>query len=90
MTQDDLLEPFRDMGFSKLKISKQEQNLYLKGGVSNAITLAYATPIGPSLRNLSNEKQKEFSFTLMNKLDELVQPDGSVGQMVTNVLKANK
>lgn len=90
MTQDELLEPFRDMGFSKLKISKHEQNLCLKGGISNAIAMAYATPIGPSLRSLSHEKQEEFGTTLMNKLNVLIQSDGSVGHMVTNILKANK
>jgi ubiquinone/menaquinone biosynthesis C-methylase UbiE len=90
LTQDDLLEPFRGMGFSKLKISKEEEYLCLEGGISGAIDIAYATPIGPSLRNLSNEKQAEFRKTLMLNLEKLVQSEGGVGKMVSNILVAEK
>jgi len=90
MTQDELLEPFRDIGFSKLKVSKQEQSLCLEGGLSTAIAMTYATPIGPNLRGLSSEKQEEFRTTLMRNLEFLIQTDGSVGRMATNVLKAEK
>jgi len=90
MTQNELLESFNDIGFSKIQISKQEQNLYLVGGITKAISFAYATPIGPKLNALSDEKQEKFKTLFIDKLQALIHADGNIGRMTTNILNIEK
>lgn len=90
MSQQELQNPFNDIGFTNIQVSKQEQTLYLNGGLESAIALAYATPIGPKLKALSFEDQDKFKRLLRNNLQRLQQPDGSFGKMLTNVLVAVK
>lgn len=90
MTQDELLKSFDGLGFSKIKISKQKQKLYLLGGLAETITFAYSTPIGPSLASLSDKRQEEFKELFNNRIKALIHPDGNVGRMVTNVLVIEK
>jgi ubiquinone/menaquinone biosynthesis C-methylase UbiE len=90
MTQQQLRIPFIKAGFKNIVVSKQEMNLYLTGGVDGAIALAYATPIGPKLKELSNEKQDKFKKVFIDKI-QLISHDGkNFGRMVSNVLKAEK
>jgi len=86
MSQQELQSPFNDIGFTSVQVSKQEQTLYLNGGLESAIALAYATPIGPKLKALSIDNQNKFKRLLRNNLQRLQQPDGSFGKMQTNVL----
>lgn len=90
LTQEELLESFSNIGFSNSQFSKQEQKLFLAGGVDGAITFAYATPIGPKLTALRSEKQEEFKALFIDKMQVLIHVDGNVGRMVTNVLKLEK
>lgn len=90
LTQDDLLESFKGIGFSSIEISKQEQKMYIKGGIARAITFAYSTPIGPKLKALSNERQEEFKRIFLDEVRQLNQKDGSVGRMVSNIIKVEK
>ena len=90
MTQQQLRIPFKNAGFKNIVVSKQEMNLSLKGGVDGAIALAYATPIGPKLKELSNEKQDKFKKVFIDKI-QIISHDGkNFGRMVSNVLKAEK
>ncbi|MEE9190292.1 MAG: methyltransferase domain-containing protein [Candidatus Neomarinimicrobiota bacterium] len=90
MTQQQLRKPFKNAGFKNIVVSKQEMNLSLKGGVDGAIALAYATPIGPKLKELSNEKQDKFKKVFIDKI-QIISHDGkNFGRMVSNVLKAEK
>ncbi len=90
LPQKDLLESFKDIGFSNIKVSKQEQKMYLKGETVNALTFAYSTPIGPKLRTLSKERQEEFKRIFTDKVMQLSKKDGSVGLMVTNIIEVEK
>ena len=73
MTQDDLLTPFKGIGFSNFQISKQEEKMHIDGEKINAITFAYSSPIGPKLNAMSNEKQEEFQRIFMDKVNQLNQ-----------------
>ena len=78
------------MKFKKSQIAKQELNIFIPGGPDALIEFAYATPIGPKLKALSEEKQNEFKQKYVENLKVLLQPDGSVGKMATNVLHLEK
>ena len=90
LTQNDLLTPFNAVGFSTADVTKHKQKMYLEGGISSAITVAYSTPIGPKLKTLSDEKQEEFKKILLDKIKQLNGKDGSVGSMVSHVLNVEK
>jgi ubiquinone/menaquinone biosynthesis C-methylase UbiE len=60
LTQEELLQSFSDIGFSDIQFSKQEQILFIEGGMNGAITFVYATPIGPKLTALRSEEQENF------------------------------
>lgn len=90
MTQKELKEPFSNAGFSNLELSKQEMNMHLKGAVSNALMVAYATPIAPKLKELSEEKREEFNKVFAAKMQLISQDERNCGQMVSNILKATK
>jgi hypothetical protein len=90
LTQKELLESFSDIGFSEVQSSTQERRLFIKGGVDEAIRFVYATPIGPKLTALRSEVQKSFRKLFMNKLQDLIHQDGSIGRMVSNVIHLKK
>ena len=90
LTKEELMESFNDIGFSNIQFSKQEQNLFIEGGIDGAITFAYATPIGPKLSALRSEKQEDFKELFINKLQVLIHTDGNIGRMVTNILNVEK
>jgi ubiquinone/menaquinone biosynthesis C-methylase UbiE len=87
LSLEDLMEPFKNAGFSRLDISTQEQYLCLEGGIKSAISFVYATPIGPSLLNLDDEKQEAFESKFLMDLHRMFKRKGTYGQMVTNILK---
>lgn len=90
MTQSELQEPFSTAGFSNIEVSKQEMSMYLEGEVDSALMVAYATPIAPRLKGLSVEKQEEFNKVFAAKMRLINKDERNCGQMVSNVLKANK
>lgn len=90
LTKEELKESFIDAGFSDSQISKQEQKLFLEGGEAGALNFVYATPIGPKLKALEEKMQEEFKNLLIEKMQELRQSDGSLGKMVTHILKLEK
>ena len=90
ISQEELKSPFVNAEFSSVTISRQEKDLYLKGGLDRAIDMAYATPIGPKLKELSRGKQERFKEVFSNKV-KMISRDGSdCGRMTTNVLNAFK
>lgn len=90
LTQRELKEPFKTVGFSNIEVSKQEMNMRLQGEVDSALMIAYATPIAPKLKELSVEKREEFNKVFTAKMRRISQDERDCGQMVSNVLKANK
>ena len=90
MPDSELTDHFESAGFANVRLERQEQDLVMSGGVTQAIEVAYATPIGPTLRALSDEQQAQFRKTLTELLHELSDDGITMGRMVSNVLSAEK
>ncbi len=85
-----LEEHFKAAGCKSVQVLCEEKDLMMDGGVSQAIEVAYATPIRPRLLALSEQKQDEFRNALSELLNDL-SPDGkNMGRMVANVLVGQK
>ena len=90
MPDSQLTDHFESAGFVHVQLSQQEQALVINGGVTDAIEVAYATPIRPKLLALSDEQQAEFRKTLTELLHELSADGITMGRMVSNVLSGEK
>jgi len=90
MPESDLSRHFEAAGFQDVRIRQQELDLTFDGGVAQAVEATYATPIGPKLRALTPESQRDFRETLAALLDELSTDGKKMGRMVSNVLSAVK
>ena len=55
-----------------------------------AIELAYATPIGSQLQELTEEKQEKFKKILLEKVNEFSESENSLGPLATLILTARK
>jgi len=85
----ELQNTFEQAGFKDISISQQKKDLIVNNK-EHSVEVAYATPIGPKLRELSEEKQKEFKVNLLKEVETLSNDDQTMGRMVTNVLTAGK
>ncbi len=90
LDQSGLLQPFIVAGFNNVQVSRQEKNLIIEGGIDEAVEFAYATPIGPKLRELTKDKQSQFRFLLLEISDKISIEKSDMGRMVSNVLTAEK
>ncbi len=90
MPESELSRDFKATGFQDVRIMQQQLDLTFTGGVTQAIETAYATPIGPKLRALADESQRDFRKSLSALLDELSADGKTMGRMVSNVLSAEK
>ena len=90
MTQSELQKSFSSAGFSNIEVSKQKMSMHLVGEVDSALRVAYATPIAPKLKELSVEKREEFNKIFTAKMRLISKDERNCGQMVSNVLRANK
>ena len=71
-----------------VNLDRKELDMVMSGGVEQAIDVAYATPVAPMLRALSEERQREFRGAL-EKLLQALSPDGkTMGSMASSVLMA--
>ena len=90
MPRAELAAHFEVAGFADVALEQQHQDLVLEGGPEQAVELAYATPIGPQLSALTEDRQARFK----RALTELVagQSNGAtmMGSMVSNVLTGQK
>ena len=90
MPDSQLTGHFESAGFMNVQLSHQEQDLVLDSGVTQAIEVAYATPIRPKLLGLSDEKQVEFQKAVTKILNELSNDGITMGRMVSSVLSGEK
>ncbi len=90
MPEPELSRHFEAAGFQDVRIMQQQLDLTFPGGVQQAIEATYSTPIGPKLRALADESQRDFRRTLAALLDELSTDSVNMGRMVSNVLSAEK
>jgi ubiquinone/menaquinone biosynthesis C-methylase UbiE len=90
MPESDLESSISGAGFENVEIRKKQSPLIISDGREMAMQVAYATPIGPKLRELSEEEQQRFCEKLEDLIEEL-SPDGiTMGLMTSNVLTAEK
>lgn len=90
MAKEKLETLFKVTGFSTTTVTKHELPLKILGGLDAIIPFVYATPIGPKLKDLSNETKADFKAVLMEKMNTL-SPDGKTfGRMVSHILKTEK
>jgi hypothetical protein len=71
-------------------VRREELILIFNGGVSHAFESAYATPIGPKLRGLSDEKQASFRQAMTYQLNVISKDGKTIGRMVSNIVSAEK
>lgn len=90
MPAQELVAAFSDAGFVDIQHELQKMPFEMDGGIAQATELAYATPIGPKLVELSDDDQARFRAEFSEVLHELC-PDGTtMGRMATNVVSAVK
>ena len=85
----DLAAPFELAGFGDLRLRRLEMGMVMPGGVARAIEFAYATPIGPAMRELAPEKQALLREIYAESIRALG-GGASMGRMVTNELIASR
>jgi ubiquinone/menaquinone biosynthesis C-methylase UbiE len=90
MPESEITAHFESAGFVNVQLRQQEQDLVIDGGVTNAVEIAYSTPIGPKLRALPDERQDQFRKTFSELLHKLSDGGNTMGRMVSNVLSADK
>ena len=90
MPESELTTHFEAAGFDNVLLKQQKQDLIIDGGITDAVQVAYATPIGPKLSALPNDRQEKFRKTFSELLHKLCNGRNTMGRMVSNVLSANK
>ena len=90
MPESELHSAFEESGFVNVQLRKQELDLVIDGGVTNAVQVAYSTPIGPKLSALPDERQDQFRKAFNELLHIMCNGSNSMGRMVSNVLSADK
>lgn len=90
MPETELNSYFEEAGFKNIQVKQQERALTISGGAPHAIKVAYSTPIGPKLCTLTEGKQAQFRETFTELLDKLSKDGQTMGNMVSNVLSAEK
>jgi ubiquinone/menaquinone biosynthesis C-methylase UbiE len=88
--ESELTADFESAGFTRLQLRRREQDLPMAGGLSQAVEVAYSTPIGPRLRSLPDERQTQFRRKLTELLQALSDDGRTMGRMVSTVLSAEK
>jgi ubiquinone/menaquinone biosynthesis C-methylase UbiE len=90
MPESELTTHFEAAGFVNVVLEQQEQDLFIDGGIKDAVQVAYATPIGPKLSALADDRQQEFRNAFSELLHIMCNGRNSMGRMVSNVLSADK
>jgi ubiquinone/menaquinone biosynthesis C-methylase UbiE len=90
MPESDLSAAFKTAGFENVVLEQQEQDLFIDGGITDAVQVVYATPIGPKLSALADDRQEEFRKAFSELLHIMCNGRNSMGRMVSNVLSADK
>lgn len=90
ITDEELAKPFEASGFCNVSVENVIKPLEVSGGVEQGVSLAYATPIAPKLRALSESAQGQFRDGLARRLTQLKSDGAPMGTMASNLLTARK
>ena len=90
ITAEELRAPFEAAGFSDITVERQEKDLTWSEDISNIGKFAYATPIGPAVKALAEDRREAFHSEFTKRVAAL-SPDGkTLGRMATSALRAVK
>ena len=90
MPAGELAQHFSDAGFEEVAVDRRALEFVLERGVEQVLEVAYSTPIGPRLAELSEDLQAGFREALSEFATELSDDGVTMGQMVSNVLRARR
>jgi len=90
MPESNFVDELHAAGFSDISKEYQEQDLLIAGGIAEAVSVSYATPIGPKLRQLDAETQSRFRDAMSLQLRGISRDGVCMGRMVTSVFTARK
>jgi len=90
MPETELAAYFESAGFINVQLLRQEIDLVIEGGITDALQIAYSTPIGPKLRDLPEAQENAFREMFTKLLNELCTDGITMGRMVTNVVLVEK
>ena len=90
MSDAELRRHFEGAGFEGVRVDRRKRELIMGQEAAQAVEAAYATPIGPKLRELPAEQQERFRGRLVDLVSDLCGGGNVVGCMVANVLSASK
>jgi ubiquinone/menaquinone biosynthesis C-methylase UbiE len=90
MPASDLGRHFTEAGFEGVTVYRQSLDFVLERGVEQVSEVAYSTPIGPRLAELSEDLQAGFREALVEFATELSGDGVTMGRMVSNVLRARR
>ena len=90
MPEEQLDRHFSTAGFRAIGVQTCEMDLVFCGGVEEAYETVYATPIGPKLRELPEERQTRCRGALLSELAGLTKNGQTRGKMASLVLTAEK
>lgn len=90
INRGELINHFQAAGFVNISVSERKMPFKIPGGIDQAIKVAYSTPIGPKLRSLPNKIQELFKKEMAVRLTNLTSDGVTMGQMVSNILEAEK
>jgi SAM-dependent methyltransferase len=85
----ELRDGFEEAGFDDVTLAEQDLPLVFDS-VETALDAAYATPIGPGLRALSDEARAGFRSALAERIASLSADGRTMGDMVSHVIVARK
>ncbi|MGI9610871.1 MAG: class I SAM-dependent methyltransferase [Acidimicrobiia bacterium] len=81
---------FVEAGFESVAVDRHTLDFVLERGPEQALEVAYSTPIGPQLAELSEDLQAGFREALVEFAKELSDDGVTMGRMVSNVVRAKR
>ena len=88
MPREGLYASFRSAGFMHVEVTEYEKVFELPGGLDQAMSFIYSTPIAEDLRSFSPEQREYFEQEVAKRLEALEAPPNKFGMMSINELKA--
>lgn len=90
MPAAEVVEHFSTAGFEEITAETPEADMVFAGGVEEALQAVPATPIGPRLHALSEQKRAAFREFMITALTAMTKDGVTSGRMVSNLLLAIK
>ena len=90
LSKEELQMSYEMAGFVGITVSEKKMDLINKDWKKQPIDFAFATPIGPKLNSLSNEKRNQFEKYFLENIKIISRDVNHLGYMKSNQLTAIK